>query len=797
MAEKVHPTIAWCIICEGTDEAAAMLAKHLGSINGYVDGIFIQLNAPKGKKISPKVRAVADKFGTLVYDAVWEGNFVKARNDLFAKVPKTYDWLGWGDIDDTIENPEQIQPVLAVMPDDVQGLYILYDYDHDDAGNVAISHWTSRVVRNNGTFTWKSSINDDGPSVHETLNAIRSVRSVSNDEWKVVHHADRKRREASLLRNIDLLQAMYERQSKTGEVDPRILFYLATHLYDAYDFKGAKRLFAEYLTLSGWNEERSEAHVYMGRIFKMEKSPNAKTAFLLAVGENPKNSNAYLELAKLEFEAKRYAQAVEWLRIAVDIKQEITPIVQFNNKHQIYTLLAESLTNIGGKSLDEALKYITKAFKLRPYDEQVKAARNQILKLIDYRDNMKAAHRLIRKLEQDEDEAKILPLLDALPKELADTAPVIKARQHYTKPTKWPKKSIAIYIGDSSLGIWGPWSLNEGGIGGSEEAVVRLSRELTAIGWSVTVYGTPGEKAGIDSWGGAGKGVLWKQYWEFNAKDQFDVLIGWRQPTFFDFKLKARKKYLWLHDRMPKEEFTKERIDNFDKAIFVSQYHSDCDEFGTIPASKKFVSGNGITPADFIQYDGKFKRDPARLIYMSANERGLRILYDIWPDVKKAVPRATLDIYYGWDSFDAINRDNPERMMWKATMQQKAKELDGVTERGRIGQDALNQEVFKSGIWAYPSFFPEVSCIGSMRSQAAGAVPVTSDYAVLPAHVKYGEVVPMHDFQPADIERYKAALISYMLYPEKQDRIRKEMMDFARKQFDWKNIAKQWNGEMK
>ena len=51
--------------------------------------------------------------------------------------------------------------------------------------------------------------------------------------------------------------------------------------------------------------------------------------------------------------------------------------------------------------------------------------------------------------------------------------------------------AVAIWCGRSVVGDWGPWSLQETGIGGSEEAVVRLSRELVRVGWGVTVYATP------------------------------------------------------------------------------------------------------------------------------------------------------------------------------------------------------------------------------------------------------------------------------------------------------------------
>lgn len=792
------PTVALAmIVAAGNDDEAPMLARALGSVNGYIDEIYIQLNAPKGTPISDKVRKVAERFTDMVYEYEWEGNFVKARNDVFSKVDKKYDWIMWMDSDDTIDNPEEIQPVAAIMPKDVNGLYILYDYDHDEFNNVTVSHWVSRMVRNNDTFAWKSSIDDDKYAVHETLIAKLNTQSVSNNEWKVVHHAERDRREDSLARNIDLLEKMFKHQNENGDVDPRILFYLATHYYDAYRFRETKELLYDYLQLSGWNEERSEAHVYMGKILKMEENTaGSKMAFLAAIGENQQNPTAYIELGRLDYEQGRYAQAVDWLKRAADIKRDITPIVRHDNRYELYMLLAQAEVNLGGSAIDDAMKSVSKALKLRPYDPEPQEAQERIIELRKLRDNIKSASRLIHTLEEDE-EGKITLLIDALPKQLADSPPVIEARQKYTPSKKWDKKSIAIYVGQSPLGVWGPWSMDEGGTGGSEEAVIRLSRELATMGWKVTVYGMPGERAGFDFFtDNPSPNVEWKQYWEINTQDEFDVLISWRAPHFFDHEWKARKKYLWLHDVLPEAEITQERIDGFDKAIFVSKYHAARPEFKLIPDEKKFISGNGIDPENFEKYDGKFKRDSKRMIYMSANERGLRVLYDIWPEVKAAVPDAILDIYYGWHSFDAINKDNPERMAWKASMVQKAKELDGVTERGRIGQDELHQEIFKSGIFAYPCTFPEVNCITAQKAMAGGAVPVTSDFAVMKDIIKYGQQVPMPSFSPNDIEFYKDTLIKWLTNPKEQDKVRPAMMKWARKTFDWKVTAKGWDKEM-
>jgi glycosyltransferase involved in cell wall biosynthesis len=786
---KARETVALAMIVEGGKAAnASLLAQALGSVSGYVDYIVVQLNAPKGKKIRADVRKVAEQYADLVYDYEWKGNFVTARNDSFAKVPKEYDWVCWMDTDDTWVNPELIQPIVNKATADIQGIYVMYDYAHDEYDNVTVKHWVTRIARNNGSFIWKSSIDDDEVSVHETLIANREVNSYGEGSIRVVHHTDSDHRWESLERNIKLLEGMYKRQSAKGTLDPRILYYLAIHLYDSARFGECLDLLIEYLKMSGWAQERSQAHVYIGKILKgREKTQQAKSAFMAAIGENPKNQNAYLEIAYLEFEMQRYDSAVEFLKIGIGIKNKVSPMVQFDNHWQMYALLAECYVNIGGKHLEDAMTYINKAIDLRPYDEMLKDSREKVQFIIDQRDDMRAANRLIRKLDKEEPK-KVLRLIENLPKDLADTLPVIAAYQRHVKAKTWPKKSMAIYCGNSTLGLWGPWSLNQGGIGGSEEAVVRLSQQLKKLGWQVTVYGTPGERAGTYN------GVVWKQYWELNAKDKFDVLVAWRQPNFFDFKFKARKKYLWLHDVMPKPEMTKERIANFDKAIFVSKYHSERPEFVDIPPEKKFISSNGITPEDF-KYDGQLKRDPHRCIYMSANERGLRILYDIWPEVKQAVPKATLDVYYGWHSFDAVNRNNPERMTWKATMQQKAKELDGVVDHGRIGQDEIVKEIYQSGIWAYPSLFPEVNCITGQKAMAGGAVPVTSDFAALKDLVKYGQQVPMGDFEKPDIKRYKEALIEALKKPVPES-YRRTMMQWARDEFAWGKTAAGWDKEL-
>lgn len=786
--------LAACLIVKGTADEAPLLDKCLRNLKKHVDQFFLDINAPEGTKPAKEVLDVAKKHKADVKQTIWTGDFVGARNANFARVPEEYDFILWIDSDDTIENPEKIKEVCAITPNTVDGIYIKYDYAHDEYDNITVSHWVARVVRNNDSFAWKSSFSNSKVTVHETLNERRKVGKVMNEEFWVVHHADEKRRDRSLARNILILEQMLN-DSKSNP-DPRILYYLATHYVDANRLMEAKDLLEWYLTLSGWAEERSQAYVYLGMIYDaMQDLDKARGCYMRAVAENPNDPNPYVELGELEIRDQLWQKAVYWLEMAVAKKVDPMASVYrpMDSTYRAYKALSQAYANIGGKSLQKGQKWLTEALKLRPFDPELQDARKVLDQVVEIRDLTKATNQLIKKLKEDEETSKILPFLDALPTKMQDNPLVTSARNYYREPKVWPKKSIVILCGWGPLGNWGPKSM-EKGLGGSEEAVIRIGRELWDAGYEVVVYGTPGEEAGNDE----ESGVVYKHYWEFNSKDTFDIFISWRSPEQFDKKINARKSYLWLHDVMDKEEFIDERLANVDRIIFVSQYHRDLYPF--IPEEKCFVSGNGITPEEFIELDGKFERDPHRVIYMSSHVRGLQLIYEVWDDVKKAVPEATMDIYYGWGSYDTVNRSNPERMAWKEKMLHWVDKLDGVTDHGKIGHKQINEEIFKSGVWAYPCPFPEVYCITAVKAQAGGAIPVSSNFAALKETVKFGEILemsphdentPVGEWNKEELEKFKQALIKVLKDPEYQESIRLQMMTWARTQ-SWAATATGW-----
>ena len=189
------------------------------------------------------------------------------------------------------------------------------------------------------------------------------------------------------------------------------------------------------------------------------------------------------------------------------------------------------------------------------------------------------------------------------------------------------------------------------------------------------------------------------------------------------------------------------------------------------------------------------KRNLTRCIYSSSYDRGLEHLLKMWPDIKKEVPSATLDVYYGWKLFAQFYKDNPASMLWKENMD-KMMTQDGVKDHDRISQDQLKKEYETSAVLAYPTHFGEINCISALKAQAYGAIPVVINYAALKETVQFGIKIngDVYDKETRDV--YKKWLIWVLKNPDWQREVRPPMMEWG-KLITWRAVAKQWDSVFK
>jgi hypothetical protein len=189
-------------------------------------------------------------------------------------------------------------------------------------------------------------------------------------------------------------------------------------------------------------------------------------------------------------------------------------------------------------------------------------------------------------LESSGEPNKIPSLINAIPSVLEGEQFVSQMRNLYLPPRIWGKDEIALLCG-GGFEKWSPKNVKNG-IGGSEEAVIYLSKELTKLGYKVTVYGDPKEDKGEY------EGVSYKPWYEINIKDNFNILILWRAVQFVDQNFTARQTYFWAHDVPNNPEIT------VDKIFALTQYHRSLfrmiknGEIFPIPDNKFFITSNGV-----------------------------------------------------------------------------------------------------------------------------------------------------------------------------------------------------------
>lgn len=570
------------------DHELDLLKRAVGSVIKHVDAIYITVTTTPNYKIQEFCKQINAHYSFFK----WVNDFSQARNFNMSQIPKEYKWYLWIDTDDVVQGAETFQDAIKIAEaNNIKAIFAryLYQVELDEKGkikNILIEHLRERLVRNDGTFTWVAPI-------HETL--IEQVPSGKTDfqGFAVVHLMAPDQMEKSMWRNIAIL----EENTISNPTDPRPLYYLAKAYFDTRlpellnesIGEGQDSLVVEmlkaYIAMSGWAEERAQAWEYVSMIYReRQEFDKAIDALLKCFKEDPKFTSIYIQLALCYVMMKDWDKAYHWVKLAGQVEIPKTTLVINPKDYKVMILEALFHIYLNTGKLDECYKVATGLNELLP--TELNLSRVKDLENLKHRNDMahwivKLAHHL-RDTEQTE---QLENLVTSIPSEIAEEPVMVDLRNQFTKPRVWADDEIVIYCGPG-FEQWSYKSVSKG-IGGSEEAVIHISRELARRGWKVYVYGDPREDAGIKD------SVSWLPYQYVNWRDEFNILIGWRNIGLFDVpNLKAKKAYLWNHDIQNDLTYTPERVNKITKAFFLSKWHRD--NVPSLDESKVMITGNGI-----------------------------------------------------------------------------------------------------------------------------------------------------------------------------------------------------------
>lgn len=756
--------VSCAIICKNEEKN---LERLLPKLKPHVDEIVVVDTGSTDKSIE-----IARKYAN-VYEREWK-DFSDARNFSFAKC--THKYVFWIDCDDDIEGAENLRK-LAEQAErtGMAGWGFKYNYAVDENGNVLSVQWRERLL-DKTQFEWLGKIHES--ACQTTKNPVHR-----SDEVVINHLATLEDMKKSNLRNLEML--LDEHKQDKEKTDPRTLYYIAQTYKGLKDWVNAAKFYTLYIPTSGWDEEKAQAwHSLADCLRFMDKFNEAIIADMECLKILPDWPDGYLGIADTYFHKadhtsskKDWEACVEWLKAGFTKKVPDTiRVIEPQRYTWMPTLqMAIAYLNLGkvfksydlykkAYSLSKGAEFVAKYFGLF---EEYKEREIAIQGLLDYVEFAKTDKKVLNDL------SKIIT-----PK-LLDDERVLRLKTLYTPPQVWGDKEITIFCPFGYEDWADPSVIN--GIGGSEEAVVYLSREFTKQGYKVTVFNTCGNLAGEY------RGVTYKPLYEFNPNDTFNIFISWRSPLPLK-NIKAKVRWAWIHDvpLNPEKEYSEEVLKNVDKVVVLSKYHRSL--IPMVPDEKVLISNNGIVPE---QFEDLPEKKPHTIFWGSSYDRGLHcLLRDIMPIVKKEIPDVKLHVCYGWNTFLKMNENNPVAMSWKEEMD-KLMSQGFIAHHGRVGHKQLAKIMGECTVWAYPTEFDEINCITAQKAQCAGCVPVTTDRAALNETNVQGFHIYGHKIYTSTVQQkdFAKKVIKQLKTPKKID-VKKAIKDFS-----WERTAKQWISE--
>ncbi len=570
------------------------------SVLPYVQFAQITSNGKQTAEIEAFIDSTRGRFPRITIDYTylpWTDDFSAQRNHSFNRIPKDYDFIYWQDSDDVLVGAELLPNIAKIAKDTGKDVVFLsYWYGCSFNGEpslqtfkeVDIEHYRERLIRP-GTIVWKGRLHETPVPVDGQKNNYTKLEYHPKERpIAVMHTALLEDSVEKMMRNKRILELQLKEEKENGEADPRTLLYLMKIYAEiGEDLEGCIKMGEEYLTKSGWDEERANACDLMAICYTKLNKPHDAIKFLHnAISEYPHQPLHYVRLALAYFNVERYRESRHWLEVASKIEMD-TKTAGINNIKELKVLMTQLVLKLKfqvDKDLDGSVLAAQALLKEQP-SEANEANLNYLLDRKELKDASEASLKLLEYFEMIGDDKSISSVLDALPKVISEQPFAISQRRRITKPRHWKDNEICYFanFGGKHFENWDGNSLSKG-IGGSETAVICLSEQWAKLGYKVTIYGDPQEKCEIN-------GVIYLPWYYFNKSDKFNVFIQWRNASLAP-TIKAKKFLVDLHDIVAQPDYSIEVMNAVDKVMFKSEVHRKM--LTELPDDKALVISNGI-----------------------------------------------------------------------------------------------------------------------------------------------------------------------------------------------------------
>lgn len=305
-------------------------------------------------------------------------------------------------------------------------------------------------------------------------------------------------------------------------------------------------------------------------------------------------------------------------------------------------------------------------------------------------------------------------------------------------------------------------TVDKQGLGGSESAVILMSRELAQIGFDVTVF----NNCNIDhAQAGIYNNVTYRPLTDLASDHYFDIVISSRTvipftrpedyPKLNDYRSQpfqnmdlynrilanAKMRILWMHDtfclgdNLIEELALDNRITNiFTLSDFHLTYVANCNHGRRrnfeVLKNKFFITRNGVRIYN-TEVDIKSK-DKNLFVYNASVTKGMIPLVKlIWPHIKNHIPEARLKVIGGYYRFSTSSEPDQQEKDWREMAADPKLAAQGIEFTGVISQKEIADILTQANFMLYPAAFPETYGISSMESLCYNTPIVTCRFGAL------------------------------------------------------------------
>lgn len=311
------------------------------------------------------------------------------------------------------------------------------------------------------------------------------------------------------------------------------------------------------------------------------------------------------------------------------------------------------------------------------------------------------------------------------------------------------------------------------GVGGSEAALIQLTRELARMGHVVDVYNDCSKTGNFN-------GVNWNHLSDFSPDDYCDVFVLFRNAHPALHTVFAKTKIFFSCDQYTNGNWLVDVFPYVDGIIAISEFHKKymVEKKGADP-DKIHVIDLGVSSTDYTSNVEKIKN---RLIFCSVPERGLRYMPEAFNKIRTQVPDATLVVtsdYTLWGA-KALNEGFKNELAG----------YSGVTFLGKVPRTELVRLQNEAEVMAYPCNYDENFCISAAECMAAGVVPVTTRQGALPTTVgDCGVIISKVETDDGFVSEFVREVVSLLKDRVRIEELSKKGRVRASKDFYWDKLA--------